>query len=213
MVSAAPDAVPRSRAEAKEATRRALIRAAREAMAEQGLEGPSLDAICERAGFTRGAFYVHFRNRDALVEAVMEEALREVVDGVVGRPGGGPAGDLASTVARYVAVARFVRRVGEAGPPGVRFHQILEAARRTPRIGQLLRRVLADARARLERSAAAAQATGRARSDAAPPELATLLLLLALGVIAADELALPLDLDATRDALLGLIAPGAPSPA
>jgi TetR/AcrR family transcriptional regulator, transcriptional repressor for nem operon len=196
-----------AREASKRETRRALLRAAREAFAEEGLEGPSLDAICARAGFTRGAFYVHFRSREDLVVAVIEETLREFVDGVVAVEGS--AGDVASTIERYTAVARFLReRSGRpATSSGVPFHQILEAARRAPRIGALLRAVSAEARARLERGARAAQAEARLTDRAAPRELATLLLVLALGVLAAEELELPFDLPASRDALLALLTP------
>ena len=45
-----------TREETKQATRDALISAGMALFAEQGLDGPSLDAICDRAGFTRGAF-------------------------------------------------------------------------------------------------------------------------------------------------------------
>jgi TetR/AcrR family transcriptional regulator, transcriptional repressor for nem operon len=61
------------RGESKQKTRAALLRAALELFAEQGLDLPSLDAICDRAGFTRGAFYVHFRDRDDLLVAAMDK--------------------------------------------------------------------------------------------------------------------------------------------
>ena len=63
---------PRERAAAKAASREAIITAAIEAFAEQGLDGPSLDDICARAGYTRGAFYVQFKDRDDLIVAVTE---------------------------------------------------------------------------------------------------------------------------------------------
>src|SRR4051812_40727719 len=66
------EVAPRTREETKQRTREALVEAGIALFAEQGLDGPSLDAICERAGFTRGAFYVHFRDRDELLQAVME---------------------------------------------------------------------------------------------------------------------------------------------
>ena len=197
-----------SRAASKRATRRALIRAAHQAFAEEGLEAPSLDAICARAGFTRGAFYVHFRSRDDLVVAVMEETLRELVDGVVAAGGG--ARDLEEAVTRYTAVARFLRAQEAQGAHRVPFHQVLQAARRAPRIAALLRRVVAEARARLERAARRAQEEGRVNERAEPPELAVLLLLAALGVIVAEELEIPFDAEAAGEALLRLLA--APDP-
>lgn len=54
-----------SRDESMQETRAALVGAAPELFAKEGLDA-SLDAICERAGFSRGAFYVHFSDRDAL---------------------------------------------------------------------------------------------------------------------------------------------------
>src|SRR5580765_489599 len=90
-----PTAQPRkapskSRETAKQETREALIRAGMDLFGEQGLDTPSLDAICERAGFTRGAFYVHFRDRDDFLEAVMQETGASFLDAVLGT---GDAGD------------------------------------------------------------------------------------------------------------------------
>src|SRR5262245_37416602 len=56
-----PPPPPTTREFGKQETREALLRAGMEMFAEQGLDAPSLDALCARAGFTRGAFYVHFK--------------------------------------------------------------------------------------------------------------------------------------------------------
>lgn len=53
---------PRSR----ENTRTRLLDAAAQVFAEVGLEGASVEAVCERAGFTRGAFYSNFESKDQL---------------------------------------------------------------------------------------------------------------------------------------------------
>ncbi|HKA30465.1 MAG TPA: TetR/AcrR family transcriptional regulator, partial [Candidatus Binatia bacterium] len=74
---------PGARELAKQETRDALIAAGLEAFAEHGLDVPSLDAICSRAGFTRGAFYVHFKDRDDFVVAVMEHVLGGFLDAVI----------------------------------------------------------------------------------------------------------------------------------
>ncbi|HVH04632.1 MAG TPA: TetR family transcriptional regulator, partial [Myxococcota bacterium] len=75
-MAVAPAESPKSARElAKQETREALVQAAIAEFAEKGLDLPSLDAICARAGFTRGAFYVHFRDREELLGAVMERAL------------------------------------------------------------------------------------------------------------------------------------------
>jgi AcrR family transcriptional regulator len=50
----------------RENTRARLMEAAAQVFAEIGLEGASVEAICERAGFTRGAFYSNFASKDEL---------------------------------------------------------------------------------------------------------------------------------------------------
>jgi len=69
-----------SRELAKQETREALIRAGMAAFVEEGVDLPSLDAICARAGFTRGAFYVHFKDREDFFAAVADQAVRDFVD-------------------------------------------------------------------------------------------------------------------------------------
>ncbi|WP_243074205.1 TetR/AcrR family transcriptional regulator [Microbacterium sp. SS28] len=50
----------------RDATRQRLLDAAAEVFAEVGLDAASVEAVCERAGFTRGAFYSNFETKDAL---------------------------------------------------------------------------------------------------------------------------------------------------
>jgi AcrR family transcriptional regulator len=47
----------------KQGSREALVRAAEDLFIAHGFDEPSLSAICERAGYTRGVFYVHFKTR------------------------------------------------------------------------------------------------------------------------------------------------------
>src|SRR5688572_30310244 len=70
---------------------------------EEGVDVPSLDAICARAGFTRGAFYVHFRNRDDFLVAVIDRVLTDFVD-IVTAPGQGGR-DLSDTIDRFLTLA------------------------------------------------------------------------------------------------------------
>ncbi|MEW2071758.1 helix-turn-helix domain-containing protein [Streptomyces sp. NPDC007346] len=57
--------------------RAALIAAAREVYAEQGLDAP-LSGIARRAGVGQGVLYRHFPDRAAVADAVLEENVREV---------------------------------------------------------------------------------------------------------------------------------------
>ncbi len=66
----------------RENTRGRLMDAALEVFALVGLDGASVEAICERAGFTRGAFYSNFASKDELFLAIIarlaEAKLEEV---------------------------------------------------------------------------------------------------------------------------------------
>ncbi|GAB3632511.1 TetR/AcrR family transcriptional regulator [Microbacterium shaanxiense] len=66
----------------RESTRARLMDAAAQVFAEVGLEGASVEAICERAGFTRGAFYSNFDSKDELflelASTVAEQRLASV---------------------------------------------------------------------------------------------------------------------------------------
>jgi len=65
----------------RQATRDRLLEAATEVFAEEGLQGASVEAICSRAGFTRGAFYSNFGSKEELFLALLErELLRRARD-------------------------------------------------------------------------------------------------------------------------------------
>jgi AcrR family transcriptional regulator len=205
-----------SREASKRETRAALIQAAMEEFAQRGLDGPSLDAICARAGYTRGAFYVHFKKRDELIVAVMERALGVFLDAVIAR--GHEENDLETTVKRFVAaIALHVQemRAGHPGPDdedealrvlGVPFHQILEACHRSEQIRQTFVSLLGEAIRRVTDAARAGQEAGRVRDDIASSDVGALLILMALGLETAASTALPLDLDRSRDALIKLLS-------
>jgi AcrR family transcriptional regulator len=71
-----------TRAAAAEATRTALIDAAIERFAADGL-GASFDAVAAEVGVTKGALYHHFSSKDGLVEAVYKEAIRRHAERVI----------------------------------------------------------------------------------------------------------------------------------
>ncbi len=71
----------RSRVEQQAATRAALVAAAAEVMAERGVAGTTVEEVTARAGFTRGAFYSNFADKEALVDAVLDARMAyEIAD-------------------------------------------------------------------------------------------------------------------------------------
>jgi AcrR family transcriptional regulator len=135
----------RSRAESKRATREALLRAGLAELVEHGLDTPSLDAICARAGFTRGAFYVHFKDRDDFLVAVTDWVLSSVVDTLVGVEG---ETDLGEVISRFVAYAnRQDWPVVGAFP--ISTHRVFEAISRSEQLRRRFDGVVGEAVERL----------------------------------------------------------------
>lgn len=66
----------------RDATRQRLLDAAAEVFAEVGLDAASVEAVCERAGFTRGAFYSNFESKDELFLELARRVAQERVDQV-----------------------------------------------------------------------------------------------------------------------------------
>lgn len=68
----------RTQAERSEATRGALLAAARTLFTEQGYAGTGRDEIAAAAGVTRGALYHHFASKESLFRAVVEQLEEEM---------------------------------------------------------------------------------------------------------------------------------------
>jgi AcrR family transcriptional regulator len=63
-----------TRAERQARTRAALLDAAAELVVERGLAGASAEAICAKAGYTRGAFYSNFSSKgDLFIELLRRD--------------------------------------------------------------------------------------------------------------------------------------------
>lgn len=56
----------------REATRQRILDASRDVFAERGVFGGTVEDICARAGFTRGAFYSNFADKDAVLRALID---------------------------------------------------------------------------------------------------------------------------------------------
>lgn len=64
----------------REQTRARLIEVAAELFAERGVLGTSIEDIVAAAGYTRGAFYSSFTDRDGLAHAVTEHSARTAIE-------------------------------------------------------------------------------------------------------------------------------------
>lgn len=194
---------PRSlRESAKERTREALIDAAIACFSEGGIEGPSLDAICERAGCTRGAFYVHFRDRDELVVAAMEQRRGNVLAQFLGNTDTSIHDVLA-------AVAQAIEAKLLPVPGAVRSGELVTAARRSAAIRECQDRLTGELVERLTERVRSDQDGGRVRRDLGARELALVLLLVEAGAELWLDLGVSLDARKVAGALGVLLEPPA----
>ncbi len=58
-------------------TKEKIYEVAKKMIREQGFENVSVDAIVEKAGVSKGAFYVHFESKDALGALLINDASKE----------------------------------------------------------------------------------------------------------------------------------------
>lgn len=187
----------------KQETRDALIRAGAELFAKQGLDAPSLDALCAHAGFTRGAFYVHFKDREELIAAVMESATASFLEAIMAVRGAEL--DLFGICAAFTAAVSGGTFDALGAVP---LHQFLAACARSEKLRRRYVKLIEATRERLAESVRAAQRAGRARGDVDAFHTAGLLVAIGLGVGTILELKVPFDAKAHGRALDALLAGG-----
>lgn len=193
---------PRSREASKLETREALITAAAELFRREGLD-VSLDAVCAQAGYTRGAFYVHFKSRDALISAVMERIGDQVLDALLGPD---DDNDLLALTQRFLQalVSGDYPLTRKGGLPP---HQLLEACARSDDIRLQYMRLTQGGMQRLALALRDGQARGLVRQDIAVEPVATLLVSIAIGVHTMYDLEITLDMAAGAQALMQMLTP------
>lgn len=180
-------------------TRAELIAAASRLFLRDGLDTPSLDAICEEAGYTRGAFYVHFGSREALVAAVVESAFSELVERIVR-----PEEEL------FAIIDAFVTALAGGAVPirgKTQLSQVLEACARSWDLRVKFLAVLVSAKHRIAEAVRRSQERDAVRLDAAPEAIAELLIALVLGVHVAAQLGAPYDAEAVARELRTMLTP------
>ncbi|MFF0813860.1 TetR/AcrR family transcriptional regulator [Rhodococcus sp. NPDC003318] len=97
--------MPRSRAQ----TRDRLLAAALDVFADEGFGRCTVEQVCERAGFTRGAFYSNFASLDELFLAMWEQRSRQLLADMRGAVAA--AGDIGDPLDLDAAAARIVAAI------------------------------------------------------------------------------------------------------
>jgi AcrR family transcriptional regulator len=190
------EAKTKSRQAAKLETREALIRAGMSLFSEEGVDVPSLDAICARAGFTRGAFYVHFRNRDDFLAAVIDRVLVVFVDTVVAS--GQSGHDLSDTIERFLTAASH-GKVPLMSQQRLILHLMTRGVQRADKMKARFKALLEDALSRLAAAAEGGQAANVVKVEVAPDLVAMWLAAAALGMTTLINLGVDVDFDRVRE--------------
>jgi AcrR family transcriptional regulator len=196
----APPKIVSVREAAKQETREALLDAGLAVFSKEGLDAPSLDAICARAGLTRGAFYVHFATREDFIVAVMQKATQGFLDTVLRVTEG--SFDVEHAIGAFAAMASPARFLSFGQIPP---HQFLAACARSRELRKYYVGFLEEGQARVAAAIREGQASGQLRADVDAAVTASLLVAVALGVETMTELRFPIDLAGGAAALLTLL--------
>jgi AcrR family transcriptional regulator len=71
-----------TRKEKQAHTRECLMHSAASVFARRGLQQASIDEVAEDAGFTKGAFYANFKNKEELFLAMLDERFAKRIEGI-----------------------------------------------------------------------------------------------------------------------------------
>jgi AcrR family transcriptional regulator len=185
----------------KEETRDALIASGMALFAKRGLDGPSLDDICAHAGLTRGAFYVHFADRDDFLLAVMDRVGVQIIDEMLAQGSGG----FAAAVERFVA-ASASGRYPLMPEGGIRPYQLLDACARSPVLRDRYVSLVKMSIARVSELVKEGQDLGMLRKDIESANAATLALALIVGAQTLADLGMPMSLEVLAPEVVRLLA-------
>jgi AcrR family transcriptional regulator len=142
---AAPNGISRT-ARRQAQTRADLINAAREIIAESGVEALRVSDVTKRADVAFGTFYNHFKTKDDIVEAVVAETIVGLAQSVEeSREFGDPAEALVASTRAIVRIAyddpSLARLLVKLEQAEARFERIIR-----PQAGALLERGVAEGR-------------------------------------------------------------------
>lgn len=195
------------RARTKEKTRKALVDAALALFSERGLDAPSIDEICTRAGYSRGAFYAHFAGRDELVVEAMGTRRRATLDGLLEAARGGDG----LHVTALLELLGSLIAAGSFPPKGrVRSAEFLQACRRSKKLRTAHLELLTRMTERLAEMAARNRESGAMRDDVNPVAVGALLVVLEAGAEVMVNLGWDYDVVAVAKVISRLLAASRP---
>lgn len=200
---APPTRHQKAREQSKQETYDALVDAATKLFGTQGLD-VSLEEVCATAGYTRGAFYVHFKDRDELTLAVMERIGERVLHQLL-EPSGSEGNFSVLVTAFMQSLISGKYPLSKAG--GVRPYQLLDACARSGAIRKKYISLCQRAAERLAERIRRAQSEGQLRTDVPAEQLAFLLLVVVIGLHTLYDLEYPLNLGTNAASLGRLLAP------
>jgi len=90
-----------TRKEKQALTRECLMHSAARVFARRGLQQASIDEVAEDAGFTKGAFYANFKNKEELFLAMLDERFAKRIE------------EIEEVIAGEGSAAQKARRVGD----------------------------------------------------------------------------------------------------
>ena len=168
--------------------RRRIVEAAYRRFVQDGFAAASVDSICAEAGISKGAFYVHFKSKEALVHAVAELRSDEI-----GRLPGDSIDALAESILDLLIVPML-------DPKAARFElEAMMASVADPQLGALATANLNAIRDRSHEALARIGATG---SEASAARIMTY----CLGIILNAAAWASPGREEARTALIGLMA-------
>ncbi len=100
----------------RDEVRRRLLAAAYGVFEERGYEGASLERVAEAAGFSKGAVYSNFANKDELFYELIAARIDERAEAVRAAAAGRAAGEGEGAEAAARLAGQALREMGEADP-------------------------------------------------------------------------------------------------
>ncbi|MBI2912554.1 MAG: helix-turn-helix transcriptional regulator [Chloroflexi bacterium] len=169
----------------REETRQRLMEAALSVFARHGYDRATVDEIVGEAGFSKGAFYVHFESKEDLFWAMLEErlarqqeAFRQTLDP------GAPLSDNVRTVLRGIFGLHLQDPLWSA-----MFMEFAAHAARDERVREKLTAMYTSWRTFAVEALDGAREAGAVRRDIDPEFVASLLIAIVEGTISQSRLA------------------------